>query len=187
MSVKVVSVIFLIKLFFIFCCFILKSAHVVSTKRSSLAESSASHRFISILQVCIPRINHVVWTGQTFCFCDFLHPAECEFFWDSQNCGKGIQKGWLKCEKMSEGSKSNNKEKWEFYIFKHFIENPRAAMKNRKTGQCFALTSQLFHLKGSALKEIDVCFFLVLKVFHDWSAFHLWSSTPPPAPTLLLL
>lgn len=87
--------------------------------------------------------------------------------------GKGIQKGWLKCEKMSEGSESNKKEKWEFYIFKHFIENPRAAMKNRKSGQCFALTSQLFHLKGSALKEIDVCFFLVLKVFHDWSAFHL--------------
>lgn len=46
-------------------------------------------------------------------------------------------------------------------MFKHFIENPRAAMKNRETGRGFALTSQPFHLKGSALKEIDVGFFLV--------------------------
>lgn len=174
-----------------------------SRKRSSLAESSASHRFISILQFCILRINHDVarlWRSRVrlpvfviSCILRNVNSFEIlktalakQTNW-SRNGIFFLKKGWLEWRKWVMEANQTKKEKWELYILKHCIENPRAAMKNRQTGQCFALTSQLFHLKRLG-SERDWClfFFLVLKVFHDWSAFHLWSSISPPHPALLL-
>lgn len=82
--------------------------------------------------------------------------------------GKGYKKRAWKCLKIRDGCNWKKKANWECYIFKHFIANPRAAMENRKTGQCFALASQPFHLKGSALKEIDAVFFSPHSVALIW-------------------
>lgn len=73
--------------------------------------------------------------------------------------GKGIQKGWLKCEKMSEGSESNKTEKWEFYIYKHFMENPRAAMKTERLASVLHWQASCFISKARLWKRLMSVFF----------------------------